>query len=174
MADQLVSTPSAELTAAEWRAAMGGFPSGVTIVTSWRDGAPLGSTISAFCSVSLKPPLLLVCLDLSNPLCAPIAACGMFGVNILAHDGQDLANRFAFAPEAERFEGQAFHHVEGGAPRLDAAPVFIDCALHSSFTAGDHLVIVGRGLRTAHRAPRAPLIHHTGAFATLTSSGRPI
>ena len=173
MADQLVSTPSAELTAAEWRAAMGGFPSGVTIVTSWRDGAPLGSTISAFSSVSLKPPLLLICLALSNPLCEPIRASGRFGVNILAHDGQDLANRFAFAPEAERFEGQAFDHIEGGAPRLDAAPLFIDCALHSIFTAGDHLVVVGRGLRADHRAPRAPLIHYTGAFATLDPQAGP-
>jgi 3-hydroxy-9,10-secoandrosta-1,3,5(10)-triene-9,17-dione monooxygenase reductase component len=173
MADQLVSTQAAELTAAEWRAAMGGFPSGVTIVTTWADGVPLGSTISAFSSVSLKPPLLLVCLDLSNPLCAPIAASGRFGVNILAHDGQDLANRFAFAPERERFEGQAFGCVEGGAPRLDAAPVFIDCALHASFTAGDHLVVVGRGLRSDHRAPRAPLIHYSGAFATLASAARP-
>lgn len=169
MAGQLVSAKSAELTAAEWRAAMGGFPSGVTIVTSWRDGAPLGSTVSAFSSVSLKPPLLMICLDLSNPLCAPIAACGVFGVNILAHDGQDLAKRFAFAPEAERFEGQAFRHVEGGAPRLDAAPVFIDCAVHSSFTAGDHMVVVGRGLRTDHHTPRAPLVHYRGAFTALAS-----
>ena len=173
MADQLVSAPPAELTAAEWRAAMGGFPSGVTVVTSWRDGAPVGSTVSAFCSVSMKPPLLLVCLDLSNPLCAPIAACGVFGVNILAHDGQDLAKRFAFAPEAERFDGQSFRHVEGGAPRLDAAPVFIDCTLHSSFTAGDHLVVVGRGLRADRRASQAPLIHYTGAFAALAPAGRP-
>jgi 3-hydroxy-9,10-secoandrosta-1,3,5(10)-triene-9,17-dione monooxygenase reductase component len=171
MADQLTAAPPAAPTAAEWRAAMGGFPSGVTVVTSWRNGAPIGSTISAFTSVSLKPPLLLICLDLSNPYCAPIAKCGVFGVNILAHDGQDLAKRFAFAPEDERFDGQAFRHVEGGAPRLDAASVFIDCAVHSISTAGDHLVVLGRGLRTDHRAPRAPLLHYRGAFAALASNG---
>jgi 3-hydroxy-9,10-secoandrosta-1,3,5(10)-triene-9,17-dione monooxygenase reductase component len=169
MADQLISPALPELAAAEWRAAMGGFASGVTVVTSWRDASPVGSTISAFSSVSLKPPLLLICLDLSNPLCAPIAACAVFGVNVLAHDGQDLAKRFAFAPEDERFEGLAFRAADGGAPRLEAAPVFIDCVLQSSAVAGDHLVVIGRGVRTEIAAPRAPLIHYRGAFATLSS-----
>lgn len=167
MADQLISPRLPELTATEWRAAMGGFASGVTVVTSWRDGAPVGSTISAFCSVSLKPPLLLICLDLSNPLCAPIAECGVFGVNILAQDGQDLAKRFAFAPEDERFEGQAFRVADGGAPQLDAASVFIDCLAHSITTAGDHLIVVGQGLRTDQRGARPPLLHHRGAFGRL-------
>jgi 3-hydroxy-9,10-secoandrosta-1,3,5(10)-triene-9,17-dione monooxygenase reductase component len=168
MADQLISpAPLPELTAAEWRAAMGGFASGVTVVTSWAGDAPIGSTISAFTSVSLKPPLLLICLDLSNPLCGPVAECGGFGVNILGQDGQDLAKRFAFAPERERFAGVPFSAADGGAPRLAAAPVFIDCTLHSSHVAGDHLVVVGRGLRTVHGAAAPPLLHHRGAFATL-------
>jgi flavin reductase (DIM6/NTAB) family NADH-FMN oxidoreductase RutF len=167
MADQLVSPPETVPNASEWRAAMGGFPTGVTIVTSWRDCMPVGSTVSAFSSVSLNPPLLLICLALDNPLCAPIADCKVFGVNILAHDGQDLAKRFAFAPEAERFQGQAFRATGRGAPQLDQASVFVDCVLHSSFVAGDHLVVVGQGARAEHHAPRPPLVHHRGAFANL-------
>jgi 3-hydroxy-9,10-secoandrosta-1,3,5(10)-triene-9,17-dione monooxygenase reductase component len=167
MASQLMSAETPAPSPAEWRAAMGRFAAGVTVVTSWRDGAPIGSTISAFSSVSLQPPLLLVCLDLTNPLCEPIAACGVFGVNILGESGRELARRFAFAPEDERFDGQAYRAVPGGAPQLDAAPVFIECAVHESVLAGDHLVVIGRGLRAEHRSAETPLVHHTGQFAKL-------
>jgi 3-hydroxy-9,10-secoandrosta-1,3,5(10)-triene-9,17-dione monooxygenase reductase component len=167
VADQLMSDVDTLPSASEWRLAMGGFTTGVTVVTSWRDAMPVGATVSAVSSVSLKPPLLLICLGLDNPLCGPIAACKVFGVNILADDGQELAKRFAFAPEAERFEGQALRRTGRGAPQLDQASVFIDCVLHSSFTAGDHLVVVGQGVRTERGSPRPPLVHHRGAFAAL-------
>jgi flavin reductase (DIM6/NTAB) family NADH-FMN oxidoreductase RutF len=167
MADQLISPAESVPSPADWRLALGDFATGVTIVTSWRDAVPVGATVSAVSSVSLKPPLLLVCLNLDNPLCATIAACKVFGVNILADDGQELAKRFAFAPEAERFQGQTFRKTGRGAPQLDQAAVFVDCVLHSSFTAGDHLVVVGQGVRTEHQSPRPPLLHHRGAFANL-------
>ncbi|CAN7335958.1 flavin reductase family protein [Phenylobacterium sp. LjRoot225] len=167
MADPLASLAETVPSPSEWRLAMGGFASGVTIVTSWREGGPVGATVSAFSSVSLSPPLLLICLGLKNPLCAPIAASKVFGVNILGDDGQELAKRFAFAPEAERFEGLPFRRTGRGAPQLDQASVFIDCVLHESIIAGDHLVVVGRGVRTEHPSPRPPLVHHRGAFANL-------
>ena len=147
---------------AEWKAAMGRFPSGVTVVTSWVEGAPFGSTISAFSSVSLEPPLLLICLALGNPMCRSIAECGVFGVNILAEDSQALAQRFAFTPEAERFEALDWRAQQGGAPQLDDAPVFIDCRLTQTFTAGDHLVLIGEGVRTDHRSERPSLVYHGG------------
>ncbi|MDB5446487.1 MAG: flavin reductase family protein [Phenylobacterium sp.] len=170
MAGQLVSAAANLPGPAEWRAAMGSFPSGVTVVTSWVDGAPFGSTVSAFSSVSLEPPLLLVCLDLKNPMCRAIPVCGVFGVNILGEDGQDLARRFAFTPEAERFEDLAFRAEGGGAPQLDAAPVFIDCVVHEIITAGDHLVIVGQGVRTDHRSATPPLVYHTGRMHKLPTA----
>ena len=170
MAGQLVSAQPALPGPAEWRAAMGSFPSGVTVVTSWVDGAPFGSTVIAFCSVSLEPPLLLFCLDLKNPMCRAIPACGVFGVNILGEDAQDLARRFAFTPEAERFENLAYRVGDGGAPQLDEAPIFIDCVVHEIFTAGDHLVIVGQGVRTDRRSATPPLVYHTGRMHKLPSA----
>jgi flavin reductase (DIM6/NTAB) family NADH-FMN oxidoreductase RutF len=156
-------------TAAEWRAAMGCFPSGVTIVTSWRDGAPVGSTVNAFCSVSLDPPLLLVCLAHANPICEPARRSGVFGVNILPHEGgADMAMRFAVTPEADRFSGLGYRSVEAGAPQLDLAPVFIDCALEAEYPAGDHVILVGRGLRTDHADAAPPLLYHRGAFPGLS------
>jgi flavin reductase (DIM6/NTAB) family NADH-FMN oxidoreductase RutF len=151
-------------TAQEWRAAMGCFPSGVTIVTSWRDSAPVGSTVNAFCSVSLDPPLLLVCLDVSNPILAPIQKCGVFGVNILHDEGQDVALQFATAPEDERFSPDAYQSIDSGAPQLVAAPVFIDCVLQDAHLAGDHFIMVGRGVRVDHASTAAPLLYHKGGF----------
>jgi flavin reductase (DIM6/NTAB) family NADH-FMN oxidoreductase RutF len=165
-------TPAAveppELSAAEWRAAMGSFPSGVTVVTSWRDEAPVGSTISAFCSVSLKPPLLLICIDLNNPIREPVAQSGVFGVNILPSHGQAIARHFGRPPDPERdrFEDHAFDAAPGGAPQLKSAAVFIDCIVEDAYTAGDHVVVIGRGLRTDHAPLATPLLYHKGRFPT--------
>src|ERR1700730_10691059 len=108
MASSLASTAQAPVSPADWKAAMGRFPSGVTVVTSWVDGAPFGSTVSAFCSVSLDPPLLLICLDVKNPVRRWFPDAGVFGVNILAEDGQGRARHFAFTPEENRFASLAW------------------------------------------------------------------
>jgi 3-hydroxy-9,10-secoandrosta-1,3,5(10)-triene-9,17-dione monooxygenase reductase component len=142
---------------------MGSFPTGVTIVTSWQEGRPVGSTISAFCSVSLTPPMLLFCLDLANPLLGPVQASGVFGVNILAEeDGAAIARHFAINPETDRFERYPYRAEPGGAPQLQAAPVFIDCVVEQTMTAGDHLVLIGRGVRTAQAFAAQPLLYHQG------------
>ena len=151
-------------TEMEWRAAMGYFPSGVTIVTTWQGAAPIGSTASSFCSVSLEPPLLLVCLDHANPALAPIEQCGLFGVNILGAEHLDLALRFAKDPDADRFAGLAYRALAGGAPQLEAAPVFIDCVLEHAHSGGDHTIVVGRAARLDHAATAPPLLYHKGAF----------
>ena len=158
-------------TPAEWRAAMGFFPTGVTIVTTWRDGEPVGSTVNAFCSVSLSPPMLLVCLDHGNPIAAPLQACGVFGVNILPDEGgRDAAMHFATAPEDERFQRYGFRAGDGGAPQLEFAPVFVDCVLDSGVVAGDHIIFVGRGVRTEVVAAASPLLYHRGGFHTLPTA----
>ncbi|HSZ53696.1 MAG TPA: flavin reductase family protein [Caulobacteraceae bacterium] len=168
MASDLTAAPAGAPTAAEWRAAMGYFPTGVTVVTSWGGRAPLGSTINAFCSVSLDPPLLLICLDNANPLRGPVEACGVFGVNILpAEGGRELALHFARNPESDRFADLDWEACEGGAPQLKAAPIFVDCQVQAIHPAGDHVVVIGRGVRT-HRAPHeTPLLYHRGSFPDL-------
>ena len=144
---------------------MGYFPTGVTIATTWRDAAPLGATINAFCSVSLEPPLLLICLAYANPLYGPLQACGVFGVNILAHrHGQALARHFAVSPEDRRFDDHDWSAEASGAPKLACAPVFIDCAFEAEHAAGDHAVIIGRGVRVSHEPGVPPLLYHRGTF----------
>ena len=148
----------------EWRAAMGYFPSGVTVVTSWENDTPIGSTVSAFCSVSLEPPLLLVCLDRSNPTRGAVERCGVFGVNILSAESRDIALRFGMIGDADRFRATPYRARPGGAPQLEAAPVFIDCILESAHDAGDHLIMVGRGARIDRIGVAAPLVYHAGGF----------
>jgi flavin reductase (DIM6/NTAB) family NADH-FMN oxidoreductase RutF len=171
LAGQLKEAPVGP-TPGEWRSAMGAFPTGVTIVTSWREDAPVGSTVNAFCSVSLTPPMLLICLDHSNPLCAPLRACGVFGVNILPHDGgRALAMRFSAAPEIGRFVDLDYCAANGGAPQLAVAPVFVDCVLEGVHPGGDHLIFVGRGVRAQHVSGAPPLLYHRGAFPSLALGG---
>jgi 3-hydroxy-9,10-secoandrosta-1,3,5(10)-triene-9,17-dione monooxygenase reductase component len=152
-------------TAAEWRQAMGYFPTGVTIATSWDGARPVGSTINAFCSVSLDPPMLLICLDLKNPLVGPVRTSRVFGVNILCEDSHHLAMHFAKDPDSDRFASLAHHAVGKGAPQLDLAPVFVDCTVEAIHEAGDHLIVVGRGIRTEHRQGVQPLLYHRGRFS---------
>jgi 3-hydroxy-9,10-secoandrosta-1,3,5(10)-triene-9,17-dione monooxygenase reductase component len=151
-------------TPAVWRTAMGYFPTGVTIVTTWDGAEPVGSTISAFCSVSLEPPLLLICLDLKNPIRAAFEKARVFGVNILPEDGRHIAQRFAREPLTDRFCEFEHRCADGGAPQLADAPVFIDCVVENIHEAGDHLVAIGRGVRVEHAAEVSPLLYHRGKF----------
>jgi 3-hydroxy-9,10-secoandrosta-1,3,5(10)-triene-9,17-dione monooxygenase reductase component len=164
----MIETPTLALhapTPAEWRRAMSSFPTGVMVVTSWSGREPMGSTVNAFCSVSLEPPLLLVCLATTNPLLGPVRERGVFGLNILgARDGEALARRFAAGPEFGRFEGLAHDAADGGAPRLDSAVVFIDCVCIAEHEAGDHVLLIGRGAGVAYGQPQAPLLYHRGVF----------
>jgi flavin reductase (DIM6/NTAB) family NADH-FMN oxidoreductase RutF len=158
---------SSDPTPGEWRGAMGYFPSGVTIVSTWEDAAPVGSTVNAFCSVSLAPPLLLVCIDLANPIRQALERARIFGVNILDEQGRHVARRFASDPLAGRFEEFAYRAAPGGAPQLALAPVFIDCRVETIHTAGDHLIVVGRGLRIEHTSAASPLLYHGGKYPKL-------
>lgn len=157
-------------TPADWRTAMGYFPTGVTIVTSWQDRKPVGATINAICSVSLEPPMLLICLGSANPLLEPIRRTGVFGVNILDENSGDVALRFAKPPEDTRFDPYPFRSIDGGAPQLDVSPVFVDCALESIHAAGDHFVLIGRGVRTDRPAAVPPLLYHKSRFSKLPSA----
>jgi len=164
VSDGASGTVEAAPTPAAWRAAMGGFASGVTVVTTWDGREPVGSTISAFSSVSLTPPLLLVCLDISNPIREAVETARRFGVNILSEEGEHVARRFAREPLTGRFSKFAWRAEAGGAPRLDAASVFIDCVVEAIHIGGDHLIVVGRGTGVEHGPSARPLLHHGGKF----------
>lgn len=156
-----------QVSSEDWRGAMGNFPSGVTIATTWHNGAPYGSTVSSFCSVSLEPPLLLICLDKNNPMHGPALKEGAFGVNILSADKGEMAMRFAMPPVETRYEGVEYERHGGGAPHLKDALVFMQCVTEQVHEAGTHHVFIGRGERVVFGSAQEPLVYHKGGFFDL-------
>ncbi len=147
-----------------WRRAMGRFASGVVIVTTPDDsGRPLGTTVSAFSSVSLTPPLLLVCLDQRSRTLAAVRWSGVFCINILSAGQGELARLFANPLAMDRFKDVPFTSGATGAPRLSGVLASIDCRLHAHHEAGDHELLIGLGLQM-QVIPGEPLIYSQGKF----------
>jgi flavin reductase (DIM6/NTAB) family NADH-FMN oxidoreductase RutF len=148
---------------------MGQFPSGVTIVTT-RDarGRPFGLTVSAFCSISLKPPLILVSIDNRSQSHQGFKETGLFGVSILSARQQDLARRFA-THGREKLADQPWVVGRLGIPLLPGAVAHLECRVVRSTPAGDHRLYLGEVLLLAV-APGKPLLYHAGGFAHVSLS----
>ncbi len=157
-------TPS--FTKTEFRAALGRFATGVTIVTA-RDaeGRRFGLTANSFNSVSLDPPLVLWSLSQRAASMAAFSAGSHYAVHILAADQRELAERFA-QPHADRFEGIEVVEGVGGVPLLPGTAALFECFNRSRYSEGDHTIFVGEVERCRHREGAAPLIYHGGRFFT--------
>jgi len=134
------------LTAAEFRKAMGCFATGVTILTLDLAGEVHGMTANAFASVSLDPPLVLVCVDHSARTHAHLHAKKRFGVNILAEDQRLISEYYArpvYSHErAEQEAGARFDRTAQGTPILHGALAYLECKLQSAEQAGDHTIFI--------------------------------
>jgi 3-hydroxy-9,10-secoandrosta-1,3,5(10)-triene-9,17-dione monooxygenase reductase component len=157
--------------AASFRRALGQFATGVTVVTT-RDasGRPLGLTVSAFCSASLHPPLVLVCIDHRSEANAAMRESGLFAVNILAEDQEDVSRRFA-APGRAKTDGFPFAEGRHGLPLVVGALAHVECRVRSFHDEGDHAVWVGE-VRSLDAHPGRPLLHHAGAYARIVGTER--
>jgi len=155
------------VTADAFREALAQWASGVTIVTSRRGEMLHGMTVSAFASVSLEPPLVLVCADKGSDTHGVIAASGCFAVNVLGRAHEALSDKFAVPKDEHlRFEGVSHAAAETGAPMLDEALVSIDCRVEAAHDAGDHVIYVGRVL-ALRRREGDPLVYHRGRYRAL-------
>lgn len=126
------------------RGAFGAFMTGVTVTTTKDvDGTPRGFTANSFTSVSLDPPLLLVCLSKTSSTLATFRGADAFAVNVLAETQQEIANTFA-SKVSDRFAQIAWRDgPAGGAPILEGAAAWFDCAPHQMIDAGDHVILIG-------------------------------
>lgn len=156
---------------ASFRKALGQFASGVTVVTT-RDAAghPLGLTVSAFCSVSLHPPLVLVCVDHRSETNAGMRESGLFAVNVLSEEQEGVSRRFA-TPGRGKLEGFAFEQGHHGLPLVPGALAHIECRVRSFHDEGDHAVWVGE-VRALDAHPGRPLVYHAGAYRRLPGGRR--
>jgi flavin reductase (DIM6/NTAB) family NADH-FMN oxidoreductase RutF len=127
----------------EFCAALSAFPAGVTIVTSTRpDGAPVGATVSAFMSLSLQPPLVVVSLVVGSRTTAAIRHRQAFVVHFVSKPNTDLALRFA-STDGDKFDGLRYLMTERGTPALEDCGVRLDCSLYAEHEGGDHKIFVG-------------------------------
>lgn len=159
------------LAHADFRAAMARFATGVTVVTTISEGQPYGLTVSAFCSVSLDPPLVLVSLDQASRTCAMIRASGTFAVNVLAARQEPLAVRFARKdPRGKTFIDIPHHVSTLHAPLFDEALARIECRVEAIYPGGDHLLLLGH-VTTVERQDAIPasepLLYYNTAFRAI-------
>ena len=150
------------------RDAFGAFMTGVTIVTAEHEGAPAGLTANSFTSVSLDPPLLLVCVSKRSVSLAAIRASGGFAVNILEESQRDLSNRFA-RPTEDRYEGVEWRRGPSGSPILNGVCGWFDCRLREEVSAGDHVILLGR-VEAFDHVGGAPLGYAKGGYFSLDKS----
>lgn len=149
-----------------FRAVLGRFASGVTIVTVHdAAGRDHGMTVSAFCSVSLEPPLVLVCIERVASMHDVAIAASHFAVNVLAAEQETLARRFADTG-SDRFAGVGYTRGESGAPLLDDALAIAECRRVTAHPAGDHTILVGETEHATVRDAR-PLLYYRGGYASL-------
>jgi flavin reductase ActVB len=150
-----------------FRRAMGRFVSGVTVVTALDvDGKDHGMTVSAFCSLSLVPPLVLICIDRSADMFAVLQRSDRFCATILAADQERLSRRFSDLDPEQRFEGIATTRTSEGIAVLPNAVALIECCITARHDAGDHGIFVGE-VENAITTEREPLVHFRGGYIRL-------
>jgi flavin reductase ActVB len=149
-----------------FRAALGRFASGVTVLTA-KDvaGEDHGMTVSAFSSVSLVPPLVLACIDHQADMYAVLRKASYFGVSILEEGQEALSRRFAELP-AGRFDGIGYTRAESGVILLDGAIAHLECSIASRHEAGDHMICVGQ-VEWAECHQERPLLYYRGGYSQL-------
>jgi flavin reductase ActVB len=152
----------------EFRAAMARFAAGVVVATTLDDGGvPRGFTASSFCSVSLEPPLILVCLANSADSFTAFDACGQFAVSVLGPEHRPLAERFG-TKGVDKFTSGGLSRTPGGLPAVAGALVELDCEMHARHPAGDHTILIGRVLGVHLGEGRGtPMVYYERAFRFL-------
>ncbi|HEX3563290.1 MAG TPA: flavin reductase family protein [Solirubrobacterales bacterium] len=154
------------LDPASFRTAMAMLPTGVTVVSAGGPDGPAGATANAVCSLSVKPMLMLACLDRGSRTLLAVQAANHFGVSVL-HSGQEqIARAFATkAPVADKWEGVAWSE-RGGIPAIEGALVWIACELRDVIAGGDHVIVTGE-VHDLATGGGVPLVFHGGEYRPL-------
>jgi len=147
---------------AQFKLAMSHFASGVTVVTTEHQGVDYGLTVASFASLSLNPPLVLICISKSSSSHDAIAASEKFGVSILAGDQAEVSGRFA-ARGGDKFSGLDIRRGELGLPLIGGALTTLECRVHQQIDGGDHSIFLGEVVDTQTREG-APLLYFRAAY----------
>jgi flavin reductase len=161
------------VTQTEFRKALGSFATGVTVITVDYEGEVHGMTANAFSSVSLDPPLVLVCVDHRARTHAHLHARKRFGVNVLAENQQIISEYYARPAQdhrhAEQEAGAHFDRTAHGTPVLNGALAYLECRLDTAQDAGDHTIFIAEVEEVVVRGGD-PLLYHRGEYRTIGGS----
>ncbi len=150
-----------------FKQALASWASGVTVITSRHADKVHGMTVSAFCSVSLSPPLVMVCLDKASNTLELVKAAKVFSVNVLAQGQEELSQRIASKEHEDvRLEGLDCKQGTNGCPHIPGAVSTMDCRVVDTLDAGDHVIYIGE-VEAAEFTERPPLVYLRAAYRTL-------
>jgi flavin reductase (DIM6/NTAB) family NADH-FMN oxidoreductase RutF len=149
----------------EFRYTLSHFPSGVTVVTTLLDGKRYGMTVASFASLSLEPPLVIVCIEKTVATHNAIAEAGHFAVSILGVGQEAISNQFAMRGE-EKFNDVEVREGIFGAPLIEGAVATIECRLQEALPGGDHTIFVGH-VEATSSAEGDPLLYFRSTYHAL-------
>jgi 3-hydroxy-9,10-secoandrosta-1,3,5(10)-triene-9,17-dione monooxygenase reductase component len=152
--------------AAKFRTVLGHFATGVTVVTGRGDDGPLGLAATAFSSVSLDPPLVLLCMARTSSTWPKIRRSGSFAVNFLSERQEEVSRRFG-GRGGDRFAGLGWKPGDTGSPVFSDALAFVECTIEAEYAAGDHVIVVGRVVDLGVIQEGRPLIFWRGGYGSL-------
>lgn len=151
-----------------FRHVLGHFVTGVTVVTGVdAEGMPVGLTANSMASVSLRPPLVLVCLDRGSASLTAILETRRFGVSILNRGQEPLARRFSTELRGERFRDLELRQSSGGVPFLPDPLAWLECTLWKEIEAGDHTILIGEVVDFGADDAESPLLFFRGEYGTM-------
>jgi|SRR6266700_5217129 len=153
-----------QIDAVTYRKALGLFASGVAVITTVDGGAIHGMTAHAFCSVSLNPPLVLICIDEKSPMHAILARSGFYGISVLGRNQEIFSRHFAGRPQ----EGLHVPFIwRKDCPLLESALVHLVCSVIRTCEAGDHTLYIGKVEYLHYADDHAPLLFYSGKYQAL-------
>jgi len=170
MQERVHSKELQAFNSSDFRTALGTFATGVTVITTAGATDAYGMTANAFSAVSLDPPLILVCVKSESQGCECIRQNGAFAVNILTAEQEPISRYFSSrdrARGAESFSQIPHRTVVTGAPVLDGTTAYLDCSLHGSYSAGDHVIFIGEVRALGFCADARPLLFYGGRYRSL-------
>jgi flavin reductase (DIM6/NTAB) family NADH-FMN oxidoreductase RutF len=153
-----------------YRAALGGFATGVTVVSTAAHDGFHATTANSFTSVSLSPRLILVCLTTGSRTLTAILSSGFFAVSVLSSAQEELSSHFASrdrAPGSAGFAGTRFTLDRHGCPRFTGSTSSFACRVHDALPGGDHVIVLGEVMAYASEPGADPLLFHEGRYARI-------
>jgi len=162
------------MDAAVYRRLMGHWVTGVSVVTALSTDGPAGATANALTSLSLEPPLALVCFDVSSRTLHAVRESERFCINMLSTGQEEVSRLFATKKSQEEKFGEIGYRVDHGAPVLDGCLAWLICSLESELRRGDHIVAVGEVLAGDFDEAGAPLVFYRGSYSTIAGAHEPL